>query len=240
VRTRGRGEADLALYRAQLAELDREREAGRLDAAAHAAATLEVQRRILAAPREEAEPARGHSGALLAAALFLVPAAAIGLYLLRGIPEMPSATFAERRQAAEAEDRLLAQLRARIAELDPAGEPARRGLVLLGNAERNRGRAPAAIEAWTRALAIRFDPQLAGDLAELEMEQGELDAATALLARALEQMPDDVRLLFLTGAVEERAGRPANARRVWQRLVDEAPPGAPWREMMQRRIQRLP
>jgi len=51
-RARGRAEADLALYRAQLAELDREREAGRLDAAAHAAATLEVQRRILAAPKE--------------------------------------------------------------------------------------------------------------------------------------------------------------------------------------------
>jgi cytochrome c-type biogenesis protein CcmH len=40
--------------------------------------------------------------------------------------------------------------------------------------------------------------------------------------------------------VEERAGRPANARRVWQSIVDDSPPDAPWREMMERRIQRLP
>ena len=39
---RGRREADMALYRAQLAELDREREAGRLDEAAHRAARVEV------------------------------------------------------------------------------------------------------------------------------------------------------------------------------------------------------
>ncbi len=47
---RGRREADLALYRAQLAELDADLAAGRLDAAGHAAARLEVQRRLLATP----------------------------------------------------------------------------------------------------------------------------------------------------------------------------------------------
>ncbi|EFH12216.1 c-type cytochrome biogenesis protein CcmI, partial [Teichococcus cervicalis] len=49
-RLRDRQEADLALYHAQLAELEREREAGRLEAEAYRAARLEVQRRVLAAP----------------------------------------------------------------------------------------------------------------------------------------------------------------------------------------------
>ncbi|WP_376097171.1 c-type cytochrome biogenesis protein CcmI [Roseomonas sp. CCTCC AB2023176] len=49
-RLRERAEADRALYRAQREELDRERAAGRLDEAAHAAALLEVQRRALAVP----------------------------------------------------------------------------------------------------------------------------------------------------------------------------------------------
>lgn len=239
-RARGRAEADLALYRAQLAELDREHEAGRLDAAAHAAARLEVQRRILAAPKDEGAAAGRRSGALVAAALFLVPAAAIGLYLVRGIPDMPSAPYDLRRQQAEAEEQLLASLRQRIAQVDPNGEPARQGLLLLGNAERNRGRIEAAVEAWTRALAIRFDPQLAGDLAELQIEAQNLPEASVLLARALGQAPADPRLRFLTGLAEARAGRPANARSVWQALLADAPRDAPWRVVVERQLQSLP
>jgi cytochrome c-type biogenesis protein CcmH len=239
-RARGRAEADLALYRAQLAELDRERDAGRLDPTAHGAAVLEVQRRILAAPKDDAAQAGRRSGAVLAAALFLLPAAGIGLYLVRGIPDMPSAPYDLRRQQAEAEDALLAQLRQRVAQMPPQSETARQGLVLLGNAERNRGRNEEALAAWSRAISIRFDPELGVDLAELQMEMGQDNEAALLLARALEANPQDIRLRFLTGLAEERAGRPANARRVWQSLVDDLPPEAPWRAMMERRIQRLP
>lgn len=238
--TRGRAEADLALYRAQLAELDRERDAGRLDAAAHAAATLEVQRRILAAPKDDAARAGRSSTALVAAALFLVPAAAIGLYLVRGIPEMPSAPYDLRRQQMEAEEQLLRSLRERVAQLDPNGEAARQGLLLLGNAERNRGRLEAAVEAWGRASAIRFDAQLAGDLAELQIELQNHAEAAALLARALANAPADPRLRFLTGLAEARAGRPANARSVWTALLADAPRDAPWRAVVERQLQALP
>jgi cytochrome c-type biogenesis protein CcmH len=239
-RARGRAEADMALYRAQLAELDREREAGRLDHAAHAAATLEVQRRILAAPRDESASAGGRSAAFVAAALFLVPAAAIGLYLYRGIPEMPSAPYDLRRQQAEAEDRLLDALRQRLAQVPPDSEAARQGLLLLGNAERNRGRAEGAADAWRRALAIRFDPQLAGDLAELLIGQDNTAEAAVLLTRALGNMPSDPRLRFLTGLAEARAGRPANARGVWTALLADAPRDAPWRAVVERQLQTLP
>ena len=239
-RARGRSEADLALYRAQLLELDRERDAGRLDATAHAAATLEVQRRILAAPKEEAAGAGKRSAALVAAALFLVPAAAIGLYLMRGIPEMPSAPYDLRRQQMEAEEQLLQSLRQRIAQVPAESEAARQGLLLLGNAERNRGRLEAAVEAWTRVLAIRFDPQTAGDLAELHIELQDHAAAAALLVRALGNAPGDPRLRFLTGLAEARAGRPANARSVWQALLADAPRDAPWRAVVERQLQTLP
>lgn len=239
-RARGRAEADLALYRAQLAELDRERDAGRLDATAHAAATLEVQRRILSAPRDDAASAGRSSAAIIAAALFLVPAAAIGLYLVRGVPDMPSAPYDLRRQQQEAEEGLLNALRQRIAQVDPNSEPARQGFLLLGNAERNRGRNAAAAEAWARALAIRFDPQLAGDLAELQIEENNLAEAASLLARALGNAPGDPRLRFLTGLAEARAGRPANARSVWTALLADAPRDAPWRSVVERQLQALP
>ncbi len=239
-RAQGRAEADLALYRAQLAELDREREAGRMDAAAHAAARLEIQRRILAAPKEDGARDGKRSAALVASAIFLAPALAIGLYLLDGTPDMPSAPYELRRQQAEAEEQLLAAIRTRIAQVEPGSETARQGWLLLGNAERGRGRLDAAVEAWSRALSIRFDPQLAGDLAELQIERQALEQAAALLARALSATPSDPRLRFLSGMAEARAGRSANARSVWTSLLADAPRDAPWRSLVERQLQALP
>jgi cytochrome c-type biogenesis protein CcmH len=240
-RARGRAEADLALYRGQLAELDRERDAGRLDPAQHQAATLEVQRRILAAPREDA-PERGtaRTGALLGALVFILPAAALGLYLMRGTPDMPAAPFVERQRIAQEEDAMLETLRGRLAMLDPASDAARQGQILLGNAERSRGRLAEAAAAWRTALAARFEGQLAADLAELEIERGEHEAALALVARALGNAPGEPRLRFLAGLGHARAGRPQEARRIWQALLAEAPPQAPWRPVVERQLEALP
>jgi cytochrome c-type biogenesis protein CcmH len=241
---RGRREADLALYRAQIAELDRECDAGRLDEAAHRAATLEVQRRLLAAPAEEAATATGPGRLLLPALVVLLPALAFGLYAWRGAPGLPSATQAERAAVQAQEEALLAQLRARLAQLDPRSEAARQGFVLLGNAERSRGRPEAAVEAWRRALESRFDPGLASELAELEIERGAQDAALVLLSRAQQsgELTEALRmrLRFLTGLAEEAAGRPDAARTAWQQIIADSPPDAPWRAMIQRRIDRLP
>lgn len=243
---RGRREADLALYRAQIAELDRDREAGRLDAAAHRAAVLEVQRRLLSAPQEEASTAaaaapRHAPAAPLAFVLIpLIAALGVGLYLWHGAPGLPSAPYAERAAAAAREQALLDQLRARIAQLDPASETARQGYVLLGNAERGRGNLAAAAEAWTRALGVRFDAGLAGDLAEVELERGETEAAARWIARGLAEAPRDPRLRFLAGLAEARAGRPETARAAWRALLADAPPDAPWRALVERRLNELP
>ena len=240
-RLRGRAEADLALYQAQLDELDRELETGRLDAAQHQAARLEVQRRILAAPGDSADIGTpGRTPALLAALLFLLPAAALGLYLVRGTPDMPAVPFEERQRMAEAEDRMLEVLRTRVAALDPASEMGRQGHILLGNAERSRGRMAEAAGAYRIALAARFDSELAGDLAELEIERGEMEAAAALIARALGSSPQEPRLRFLSGLAESRAGRAENARRIWRALLADAPPEAPWRGLVERQLQTLP
>ncbi len=240
-RARGRAEADLALYRAQLAELDREREAGRLDAAQHQAATLEVQRRILAAPKEDAPELRpGRTAAMLAAMVFLVPAAALGLYLVRGTPDMPAAPFVERQRLAQEEDAMLETLRGRLAMLEPGSDAARQGQILLGNAERSRGRLDEAVRAYRTALESRFDGPLAADLAELEIERGDHAAASALIARALGSSPREPRLRFLAGLAEARAGRTDNARRTWQALLADAPAEAPWRPVVERQLQALP
>ncbi|MBR0665278.1 c-type cytochrome biogenesis protein CcmI [Roseomonas hellenica] len=238
---RGRAEADRALYAAQRAELDREHAEGRMDEASHRAALLELQRRLLAAPQADpAAPQARRASRPLLAVLALVPLLALGLYLLRGTPDMPSAPYTLRHEVAEQEEALVGALRARLAQVDPTSDGARQGYVLLGNAERSRGRFDAAAEAWTRALAARFDPGLAGDVAEIEIERGRPEAAAPLLARALSERPGDPRLRFLSGLAEARAGRPESARTTWQALLADAPPEAPWRSLVQRQLDTLP
>jgi cytochrome c-type biogenesis protein CcmH len=195
--TRGRREAAIALHRAQLAELDRDLADGRIVAAEHATAVLEVQRRLLAAAGSAEAASRTNSRAPVLIALLLVPLAAVALYLLGGSPELPAVPLADRLAAArerEAKEAvLIGQLRRRLGELDPHSEQARQGYILLGNAEATRGRLPEAAEAWRTALAIRFDPTVAAEAAEAITEaQGHVtDEAAMLFRQALAQSPAD-------------------------------------------------
>ncbi|MCW8087059.1 c-type cytochrome biogenesis protein CcmI [Sabulicella glaciei] len=239
-RPRGRAEADRALYAAQIAELDTQRAEGRLDEAAHRAALVEVQRRLLNAPAPEESEATLRPAPALLLALALIPAAAVGTYLWRGTPGMPSATLAQRNEAVSRDDTLIATLRERLARADINSEMGRQGWILVGNAERNRGRFAEAAKAWTRALSARFDPGLAGDLAEVEIERGALEEARRWLGEALAAQPGDPRLRFLSGMVEARAGRPENARATWRALLADAPADAPWRELVEARLRALP
>ncbi len=239
--TRGRREADLALYRAQLAELEEELVTGRLDAAGHAAARLEVQRRLLAAAAPEAAPAPAtRLGPRALAPLVAVPVLALALYVATGSPDMPSAPFAMRQQVADRDEALLSQLRTRLGQLDPATEQARQGWLLLGNAERNRGRLEAAAEAYQRALAARFDADATAQLAQVLLEDDKAAAAATLLAAALPQAPQHIGLRFLSGAAELRAGHNDQARAIWRALLADAPAEAPWRVMVERRLADLP
>jgi len=239
-RARGRREADLGLYRAQLAELERERDAGRLDAEAYRAAMVEVQRRLLAAP-EEAGPAAGRGGRwVLLGTLGAAPALALGLYLWGGIPEMPSAPYAVRQQAAARDEEVLGTLRARLALLPADSDQARQGWALLANAERSRGNLPAAAEGFRRALFGRFDPEMTAQLAQVLLEDDKAEEAGALLRAALPRAPQHIGLRFLAGQAEAKAGRNDSARAAWRALSADAPPEAPWRAMVERRMAELP
>ena len=101
--------------------------------------------------------------------------------------------IAAAQQRAEQEAALIAQLRRRLASLDPHSEQARQGYVLLGNAEVSRGRLSAAADAWRTALATRFDATLAAEAAEAISETAGrvTDEAAGLFRRALAEAPAD-------------------------------------------------
>ncbi len=205
----------LALHRAQLRELERDRADGLIDGAEHGAARLEVERRLLAAADAQAQAqgttaaasVRGRVGAG-AVVLAMVLPAAFGLYLLGGHPELPAQP--ERLRMAQADvrarqdDALIATLRQGLAGLDPATPAARQGFVLLGQVEASRGNLAAAAAAWRVALSHGFDATLAVQAAEAQTRaDGSVGPASAALFR---------------------------------RALDAAPADAPWRELAEQRL----
>jgi cytochrome c-type biogenesis protein CcmH len=194
---RGRREAAVALHRAQLAELDRDLAEGRIAAAEHANATLEVQHRLLAVTAGHDGEPRASSRASVLGVLVFMPIAAIALYLLGGSPELPAAPLADRIAAAHEHAieaaALIEHLRSRLNAIDPRSEQGRQGYVLLGNAEASRGRLQEAAEAWQIALASQFDPTIAAETAEAitEVRGRVTEEAAALFRRALAESPTD-------------------------------------------------
>ena len=216
---RGRRDPALALHRAQLGALERDRADGMIGADEYGAGRLEVERRLLAAdlegkaglcpdppkagafgnrsmrigfsrPRLE----RVQGGAL---ALALIPPAAVGLYLVGGHPELPAQP--ERLRVAQAEGRvqqdeaLIAALRQGLVRLRPDDPAARQGYLLLGQVEAARGHLGAAAAAWRVALARGFDPDVAMRAAEAQSRaDGRVGPeAAALFRHALDAAPAD-------------------------------------------------
>jgi len=208
ITARGRREAALALHRAQLVELDRDLAEGRIAAPEHVTGVLEVQRRILAVAEDREAPTAPAARGPLVVALVMIPVVAFALYIVGGVPWLPSVGDDPRivamREQARQEAALIPILREKLATLDQHSEQARQGYVLLGGAEARQRDMTAAAESWRTALGIRFDPTLAVETAE---------------------------------AITESQGRVTDeAAGLFRRALAEAPPDAPWRPMAEKRL----
>lgn len=194
--SRNRREPAVALHRAQLRELERDRTEGLIAPGEHLAARLEVERRLLAAAAVPDLPNRSNTGRGWIC-LLLVPPAALGLYLLGGHPELPAQPVAQRMAQADSrvreDESLIATLRTGLARLDPATPEARQGYILLGQAEASRGDWGAAASAWRVAIAHGFDATLAAQAAEAQSraDGGVSAESAALFRRALDAGPAD-------------------------------------------------
>ena len=213
VTSTSRFEGELAIYRDQLAEIERERAAGRLSESEAAAARLEIERRILAAPTPG--EGRGHVvrrlHRLLPPALALaIPLIALGLYLKIGHPGLPAAPFvAGAKPPAEQPidvARLVAQARARVAA-EPNNADAQSALGEALTLEADGTVTPAAVEAFNKALALQ---------------------------------PDDPRARSTISVCTRRSRATARAAlKRWQELEARSPPDAPFLPMLRAEIARV-
>ena len=97
-----RSGSDVAVYRDQLEEIERDRAAGLIADQEAASAQVEVSRRLLAAaeaqpaPQASADVATWRRRAVALVALLVVPLGAAGLYLALGSPSLPDQPLAPR------------------------------------------------------------------------------------------------------------------------------------------------
>ncbi len=212
---------DLAIYRDQLAELERERSLGSLSEPDAAAARTEIERRILAAADKDSaaapKPAATLHRLLPPALCLLVPAFALGLYLEIGQPGVPSAPFIPRPPSSSG---------------GPATAPADQPPSLAEQIAAER----------RRLAADPDDPQILSALGELLVEQAQgvvPQPAVDAFGKALAKKPDDARALFYLGLHEAQAGEPRAALGRWLDLEARSPADAPWLPTLRAEIDRV-
>jgi cytochrome c-type biogenesis protein CcmH len=251
----GRGRAvgasgsDVAVYGDQLAEIERDRAAGRIGEGEAEAARVEVSRRLLAAAdKTSADLAESPSAApwrrrvAAIAALIALPVGALAVYLALGSPGMPGEPLAARLQAPP-DQRSLATLVGQV-ETHLARNPEDgRGWEVLAPVYLRLGRFDEAVKARRNALRLLgASATREADLGEaLVASQNGIVTAEAKTSfdRALALDANDVRSRFFLGLAAEQDGRPAEAASTWRKLVAEAPAGAPWAEFVQQALSRL-
>jgi cytochrome c-type biogenesis protein CcmH len=214
---RDRLSGELAIYRDQLAELEREQAAGRVSGADGAAARVEIERRILAAGTA-AETLRPSSASpllhkLLPPALcLLVPMLALGIYLQMGRPGLPAAPFD----------------RTEVADQGPAGRPLDVARLLA--------------DARAKLAQDPDDPEALAALGEgltLEADGTVTQPAVQAFNRALQKTPDDPRVQYYLGLHEAQSGDSRAAIARWQALEAKSPPDAPWLGLLRAEIARV-
>lgn len=217
---RGRFDAELAIYKDQLAELERERAAGSLPEADAAAARIEIERRILAAGSVADAATATSSPAsqkwLPPALSLFVPLVALGLYLQVGRPGLPSAPFASAPSASGS-----------IAE-----HPAPRQLDvarLLADARARLAQDPDDADALA-ALGEGLTLEAGGTVTQ---------AAVEALRRALAKAPDDPRTHYYLGLHDAQSGDSRAAIARWRALEEKSPPDAPYLPLLRAEIQRV-
>ena len=241
------GEAAVAMFRRQLADIDTELAQGRLASDEAAAARTEITRRMLAAADREHEEvdldtantteASWRVGTAVGVAGIL-PTAALAIYFAVGAPaaiNSPATASTARGAGQHAVPELAAvadQLKARL-EREPDHPE---GWVLLGRTLTSLQRFDEARDAYGRAIAFKpNEPQLHAELGEvLVLAAG--GTVTPAAEAEFAKSGDDPRARFYGAEAALQRGDNSAAKTALQALLADAPADAPWRKAVAARL----
>ncbi len=228
-------EANLAILRDQLNELEREKGEGSLSSADFEQARDELKRRILeeTAQADAAQPQAGSAPSktmAIAVVLTLVLSASFG-YAFLGNPLAldPAQREARQEQPAMTPEQIqgmVAKLAARL-EANPDDEE---GWVMLARSYKVMNRPAEAAQAYSHAeKLVATDPALLADYAEALAQssgQGLKGKPEQLVQKALKLDPNHGHSLFLAGAAALEAGNKAKAADYWEKVLPQVEPNS--------------
>ncbi|TQF34380.1 c-type cytochrome biogenesis protein CcmI [Bradyrhizobium sp. UNPA324] len=238
--------SEVAVYKDQLAEIERDLAAGLIPAPDAEAARVEISRRLLAAAASEPEvaPTSNLKWRRVAAVLALagLPLVAIAVYMPLGSPRLQDFPLAQRERApgkAQSLENLVEQVQQHLEKNPTDG----RGWNVLAPVLQRLGRFDDAVRAYRNSLTYN------GESAERRADLGEALSAAAggvvtaeaksEFERAHALSADDPKANYFLGLAAEQDGRKDDAANIWRALLAKAPADAPWRALVQTSLARV-
>ena len=235
--------SDAEIYKAQLAEIETERERGVLSDREAEAARIEVSRRLLRSTDGDTAGAASSSGGendrWLVAMVMVIPALALGGYLTLGSPMLPQQPHAARADQSPENQRVSEMVRRVEQRLedqpdDGAGwdviapvylrqQQYHDAVFAFQQALRLNGESGARLEGLGEAMVLRDAGQVS-------------DTAQMAFSRALERNPESLKAQFWLAVGDEQNGRLEEARTAYRNILEASPQGAPWRAMVGTRL----
>jgi len=236
---------DAAVYRDQLNEIESDRARGLIGEDEAGAARIEIARRLLAADSNVQASARREPERTTAKTAMVIvgvglPLLALGLYLFYGSPRLPDQPLAARLED-PGNDRnlevLVARAEARLREHPEEGE----GWDVIAPVYLSWQRYDDAAEAYAQALRLLGPSakRLSGQGQALVLANNGLvtENARVPLERALELDGTLIEPRILLAIAKEQDGQFEAAIKDWRALLAGAKGDAPWRAMVEKRIE---
>lgn len=241
----GREQFDRAVYRDQLAELDRDVARGLLSARDAASARLEIERRLLATDAApQSTPLRARRNPLLAGVLAaVIGVGAVGAYLVLGEPGLPDMPFASRSADSDMANGAhgdFAKQAAALAEKLKSDPNNFEGWQLLARTEASFGHWQESADAYRHALALRPDDSDSatglGEMLVLSADGTVTPAAHDFFTHAIALDPSNDVAQYYLALADAQSGKIEAAIAAWQKLAAAEPENSELRAEVARRI----
>src|ERR1700758_4624374 len=241
--------SDRLVYQDQLREIERDRAAGLIGDPEAESARIEISRRLLAAAdAESAIPGQSGSGAsarrrrAAGFAILIVPLVALALYLKLGSPGIPwQSAFPRANESGE--DRSIASLVNQVENHLARNPNDGAGWEVIAPVYLRLGRFTEAVMARKKAIALNGDsPARQSDLGEALVAAADgvvTDEAKLAFQHAVAGDAHNAKAHYFIGLADEQDGNRDDAAKEWRALLDDAPPDAPWKDLVRAALARV-
>ncbi|MBL4748076.1 MAG: c-type cytochrome biogenesis protein CcmI [Magnetovibrio sp.] len=245
-----RAQFDLAVYKDQLIEINRDVERGVLSADQATAAGSEIERRMLAASSDDGDAVFSNAPApkwLMLVILIVIPVGAFALYFNLGEPTMKDQPYAQREIPTPGEklsrnaqiEKMIVQLK-KLIKKEPDTP---RHWAMLGQASQMIGNLAESVQAYQQLVIVtKRNPEALMVLGEaLFVEAGEVvtPEAVVLFKEAKVAMPQNPMTYYYLAIERQMAGDDQGAMNEYTALLNVSPSNGQWVPNIQGRMKAL-